>query len=244
MEYIMARKRMIDPSLWTDEGFLELSDKAKLLYIGLISFADDEGRGRGSAKGLKANIFPSNDIKCDEIEKLKDEIETNLNVLFYEVKGKKYYTLHKWKEYQAINHPKPSCIPIPVTVRDSSRNDTVSIQDDSPQLINKLINKKKQSNESTGKNDDFVVLENEYFKLFKDKYGAEPDYKYSRDRGVLKKYLEKDGVDKLLEILRVWFAEDIGEWHGFSIPKLQNDYNKIIAAMGKKKNAKKRWGDF
>ena len=85
--------------------------------------------------------------------------------------------------------------------------------------------------------EDFVLLENEYFKLFKEKYGEEPDYVYKRDRAILKRYLSKNSVDKLLEVLRTWFREDIGEWHGFTIPKMQNDYNRIMAAIGKDKSS-------
>ena len=99
----------------------------------------------------------------------------------------------------------------------------------------KEIKEKKESVE------DYVLLENEYFKLFKDKYGEEPDYRYDRDRAVLKKYLEKIGVDKLMEILRVWFGEDIGHWHGFTIMGMQKDYNKIVAAMSKEGQAWNKW---
>ena len=137
----MARKRMIDPSLWGDEGFLELSDKAKLLYIGLISHADDEGKGKGSPRGLKAIVFPTDNISIEAICGLKKEVHTHMNVMFYEVDEKEYYKLNKWKAYQSINHPKPSCVPDPVPLRDDSGNDTVTIPERSPQLTNKLTNK-------------------------------------------------------------------------------------------------------
>lgn len=40
----MARKRMIDPSIWQDEGMAELTPRQQLMYIGLFSNADDDGR--------------------------------------------------------------------------------------------------------------------------------------------------------------------------------------------------------
>ena len=40
----VARKRMIDPSMWINEDFGTLSTLAKLVFIGLFSSADDEGR--------------------------------------------------------------------------------------------------------------------------------------------------------------------------------------------------------
>ena len=42
----MARKRMIDPNIWQSEDFSKLSTLGKLVFIGLFSLADDEGRGR------------------------------------------------------------------------------------------------------------------------------------------------------------------------------------------------------
>ena len=42
----MARRRMIDPNFWESEDVSRLSLFARLLFIGMISNADDEGRGR------------------------------------------------------------------------------------------------------------------------------------------------------------------------------------------------------
>ena len=40
----MARKRMIHPQIWIDNKFLKLpNDEAKLLFIGMRNFANDEG---------------------------------------------------------------------------------------------------------------------------------------------------------------------------------------------------------
>ena len=43
----MARKRMIDPNIWDSEDFSKLSILGRLLFIGMFSNADDEGRGKG-----------------------------------------------------------------------------------------------------------------------------------------------------------------------------------------------------
>lgn len=45
----MARKRMIDPSIWINEDFGTLSNLAKLVFIGLFSLADDEGRRKSKS---------------------------------------------------------------------------------------------------------------------------------------------------------------------------------------------------
>jgi hypothetical protein len=137
----VARKRMIDPIIWTDEGFLELSISARFLFIGLISHADDEGKGLGSAKCLKSKIFPGDNITFEDIEKYKKEIEKVLRVSFYKVNGKEYYKLLTWVSYQSIKHKKESSIPNPCPTQGRHESDASSPdgEQSSPQLINKLI---------------------------------------------------------------------------------------------------------
>ena len=51
----MARKRMIDPNFWTDEKLGECSIQERLLFMGLIGNANDEGYGRANSKLIKAD---------------------------------------------------------------------------------------------------------------------------------------------------------------------------------------------
>jgi len=134
----VARKRMVNPDIWTDTGFMELSWGARLLFIGMISRADDEGRGNGSAKSLKAAIFPSDDITVSRIEKLKDEVQQFTRVKFYEANGQIYYQLLKWRLYQQIQYPSKSSIP---PFNEDSLNATGKLNEDSHKLTNKLVNK-------------------------------------------------------------------------------------------------------
>lgn len=134
----MARKRMVDPSIWTDNGFIELSWGARLLFLGLISRADDEGRGNASSKSLKAVIFPGDDTSLSKIEGFKAEVAKHTRTRFYEIDGQTYYQLDKWLAYQQIQYPKPSPIP---PFNEHSMNDTGTINEHSPQLINELTNK-------------------------------------------------------------------------------------------------------
>ena len=60
--WVMARIRTIKPEFWTDEKIVELSAFARLLFIGLWNFADDAGRMEFSAKRLKMQIFPADDV--------------------------------------------------------------------------------------------------------------------------------------------------------------------------------------
>lgn len=108
----MARKRMIDPSIWQSEDFGRLSTLAKLVFIGLFSLADDEGRGRCNPIYLKSTLFPyEENIRSADIEKTLSEISSNMSVILYSCDGSSYYSLLSWDTFQKIDRPSPSKIP-------------------------------------------------------------------------------------------------------------------------------------
>ncbi len=108
----MARKRMIDPSIWESEDFSKLSYLGRLLWIGLFSNADDEGRGKANVAYLKSHLFAyDEELSVSDVEKALKEIESEMSIRFYEVDGKRFYQLTKWDKFQTINKPTPSQIP-------------------------------------------------------------------------------------------------------------------------------------
>lgn len=110
----MARKRMIDPNIWISEDFSKLSSFAKLVFIGLFSQADDEGRGKANPTYLKSILFPYEEaIRVADIKKTLQEIASTMSVTFYTHDEKEYYVLDSWDKFQTINKPTPSTIPLP-----------------------------------------------------------------------------------------------------------------------------------
>lgn len=108
----MARKRMIDPGIWQSEDFSKLSTLAKLVFIGLFSLADDEGRGRCNPVYLKSTLFPYEEgIRSADIDKTLSEISSNMSVILYSCDGSNYYSLYNWDTWQKIDKPTPSKIP-------------------------------------------------------------------------------------------------------------------------------------
>ena len=99
----MARPRMINPKMWENHGFNNLDYPERVLWIGLISNADDLGRGRGDVQTLKNKVFPYDKISVKKLEKwLKNLKKTMKSVRFYRVKGDEYYQLVHWERYQYI----------------------------------------------------------------------------------------------------------------------------------------------
>lgn len=110
----MARRRMIDPNIWQSEDFANISTLAKLVFIGLFSNADDEGRGRAKPAYIRNILFPYDDgMRIIDIEKALSEIGQNMSVTFYDHDGSQYYVLDNWLDWQTIDKPKPSKLPPP-----------------------------------------------------------------------------------------------------------------------------------
>ena len=108
----MARRRMIDPNIWESEDYAQLGVLAKLVFIGMISNADDEGRGRASAVYLRSKVFPYDEsIRSQDVSDALDEISSSLSVMFYRLNGNEYYAMRNWKKWQRVDKPQPSNIP-------------------------------------------------------------------------------------------------------------------------------------
>lgn len=114
MDGAMARKRMISPEFWSDEEVGSWSYAARLFYIGLWSFADDEGRFKANCLLLKAQIFPYD--RQSSIKKLKLELGNKIQWYSDEKNGSQYGYIRNFLKYQRIDRPTPSILPPPPEV--------------------------------------------------------------------------------------------------------------------------------
>ena len=103
---------MIDPSIWADEDFGMLSSEAQILFIGIISNADDEGRLPGNALYLTSTIMPFKGVTSTKATALRDEIVAHMrSVQLYVVENREYIQLKNWLSYQSINKATESKYP-------------------------------------------------------------------------------------------------------------------------------------
>ena len=63
----MPRIRTIKPEFWTDEKIIGLDFCARLLFVGMWNFADDEGYLPNEPTRLRLQILPADDIDIDAI---------------------------------------------------------------------------------------------------------------------------------------------------------------------------------
>lgn len=104
----MARIRSIKPDFWTDEKIVELSAFARLLFIGLWNFADDDGRMVYSPKKIKMQIFPADTL---DISELFGEVRRELLVDIYVVDGVEYLQVKNFAQHQKIDKRTASKLP-------------------------------------------------------------------------------------------------------------------------------------
>jgi len=109
----MAPRRMVDPSIWQSETMAELTRCQRLLFIGLFSNADDQGRLRSHPAVVRATVFPYDDIPLDEMKTDLASLIDGGFVLCYEADGKGYLQIINWWKYQSPQWAYPSKIPAP-----------------------------------------------------------------------------------------------------------------------------------
>lgn len=104
----MSYRRMIHSDIWTNEDFGDLGSKIidkfrrRLLFIGLFSLADDDGRISGSSPFLKAKIFPYDDVSVFDIERDLKYMSDKKMIYRYKVGDKVCVQNKNWERWQKI----------------------------------------------------------------------------------------------------------------------------------------------
>jgi hypothetical protein len=109
----MPRIRTIKPGFWSDAGVVSLSHEARLLLIGLISMADDEGRFVATPAAIRGYVYPFDDVTDVSVRKRRDEIAKVGIVYVYSADGLELGQLPNFLRHQRVNRPTPSVIPPP-----------------------------------------------------------------------------------------------------------------------------------
>lgn len=100
--------RIIKESICTSEKIAALSDFEFRLWIGLITQADDAGRGDARPAIIKGHVFPLRDqVTAKAISTGLHALATVQLVSLYTVGGKPIYWLPGWSEHQRIRDCKP-----------------------------------------------------------------------------------------------------------------------------------------
>lgn len=114
----MARIRTVKPEFFTSEQVAECSTNARLLFVGMWCFCDDQGVHPASTARLKMEVFPADDFTKEQVAGMVAELVTHGLLQEYDVEGQKYWLVTGWK-HQKIDKPSKK---YPLPVGDDSSN--------------------------------------------------------------------------------------------------------------------------
>ncbi len=101
----MGRIRTVKPELFKHEGLFEAEQRyqlpLRLVYIGLFTCCDREGRFRWQPRRLKLDILPYDNV---EMPTVLDALAESGFVVAYEVQGIVYGYIPSWSKHQCINN--------------------------------------------------------------------------------------------------------------------------------------------
>lgn len=102
----MPRIRTVKPEFWSSEQVVNCSRDARLLFIGMWNFCDDQGIHTASLVRLKMEVFPGDNFPegVEEIRRLVGELLANGLLIEYESGGEHYWQVTGWK-HQKIEKP-------------------------------------------------------------------------------------------------------------------------------------------
>lgn len=129
----MARIRTVKPEFWTSEQIADCSLIARLLFIGIWTFCDDNGVHPASTKRLKMEVFPSDQLGDDTIQALINELIVAGLLYPYQIGGTCYWKVTGWARHQRIEKPTyRHPLPEARTRADNSGMTQVVLDDNSP----------------------------------------------------------------------------------------------------------------
>lgn len=105
----MARIRSIHPGLFTDEGFMNVSAYARLLFMGIWTEADDQGVFEWKPIRLKIRILPADNTPTPEL--LGELVKHNL-IRRFEDGGREFGAVRNFRKWQRPKMPQ-ALYPLP-----------------------------------------------------------------------------------------------------------------------------------
>lgn len=222
----MARKRNLSPEFWTDPKITKLSRDARLLFIGLISNANDYGKLRGTPSTIRSKIFPEDvEVSLETIEDWLNQMAALKLIIRYNIGGEPFVYILNWPKHQPLHNPS---------------KDEFS---DPPKDLLKAI---------TGKESSGMVLEQlgrvykpaayiYVFNILHKKYiGIDYLVYYSRDTKIMKDivdtYKDEELIKSLMEEFFKW-GEDPKSWYyekGRTIPIFKGSCAQLLQRLRKK----------
>jgi hypothetical protein len=109
----VSRIRSIKPEFWVSEQIAECSTNARLTFIGMWTFCDDNGVHPAKPKTLKAELFPMDDYSAVDVASWVDELLRVGLLAKFTDGGVEYWHVTGWHRHQKIDRPSYKYSPPP-----------------------------------------------------------------------------------------------------------------------------------
>ena len=119
----MARIRSIKPEFFTSEAIAALPLSARLTFIGLWTYVDDNGVGIDNELLVTAAIWPLERDNLETLARTREDLATLSRarlVSRYQDSRKSYLHVTSWDEHQKVDHPRKPRYPLPGEVPPAS----------------------------------------------------------------------------------------------------------------------------
>ncbi|NXY96410.1 hypothetical protein HYE82_18840 [Streptomyces sp. BR123] len=111
----MARIRSIKPEFFTSLTIAELPLSARLTFIGLWTYVDDNGVGPADARLIRAAVWPLEEAP-DILQRTREDLQrlhAARLIALYEDSGRPLVAVANWSEHQKVSHPRKNRFPRP-----------------------------------------------------------------------------------------------------------------------------------
>lgn len=110
------RIRSIKPEFWCSETLARVDRMARLTFIGLWSYVDDNGVGVDNERLLTAALYPLEYDPAEALEGTSRDLAALADagvIIRYQVRGKRLVFVTNWDEHQRVSHPSKPRFPRP-----------------------------------------------------------------------------------------------------------------------------------
>lgn len=107
------RIRTLKPEVWAHEKIARLREQERLLFVVLVTMADDEGRLRELPRAIIGHGYPHDRISERQITSRLAALERELLIVRYGCGRERYIAIRGWKNHQRIDKPRTSQYPAP-----------------------------------------------------------------------------------------------------------------------------------
>jgi hypothetical protein len=108
---LMARIRTVKPEFWQDEKMSKLDPMTRLVFLGLISMADDAGRLIDNIKFIDAFIFPETEHSAKDSLGILARLSRICR--YTSESGQKLIQITNWDRHQRVDNPNKYVLPAP-----------------------------------------------------------------------------------------------------------------------------------